>query len=103
MRLALPAAVAALILAFAAPAFGEWGTAGRNSIRGPSQFNLNAGISRSFPLQGRVTLNWNLNATNVLNRVTYSTISTVVGSSEFGLPTATNPMRRITTNISMSF
>jgi hypothetical protein len=89
--------------AFAAPAFGEWGTAGRNSIRGPSQFNLNAGISRSFPLQGRVTLNWNLNATNVLNRVTYSTISTVVGSSEFGLPTATNPMRRITTNISMSF
>jgi hypothetical protein len=89
--------------AFAAPALGTWGNAGRNSIRGPNQFTLNAGISRAFPIQGRLTLNWNLNATNVLNRVTYSSIDTVVGSPEFGLPTATNPMRRITTNFSVSF
>jgi len=89
--------------AFAPPSLGTWGNAGRNSIRGPSQFTLNAGISRSFPIQGRLSLNWNLNATNVLNRVTFSSINTVVGSPEFGLPTATNPMRRITTNISMNF
>ena len=35
--------------AFVAPAPGHWGTAGRNSITGPAQFSLNAGITRSFP------------------------------------------------------
>ena len=36
--------------AFAAPAPGRWGTAGRNSVTGPAQFALNAGITRTFPV-----------------------------------------------------
>src|SRR5262249_19109589 len=35
--------------AFTAPAPGTWGTAGRNSIVGPRQFNVNAGVGRTFP------------------------------------------------------
>src|SRR5262249_35915969 len=35
--------------AFSTPAPGQWGTAGRNSITGPSQFSLNASLGRSFP------------------------------------------------------
>ena len=31
---------------------GEWGTAARNSITGPSQFSLNAAMSRTFRMYG---------------------------------------------------
>jgi hypothetical protein len=89
--------------AFAPPAPGTWGNAPRNSIRGPGQFTVGAGASRSFQLKNRYSLNWAINATNVFNRVTYSTIDTTVGSGQFGLATATNPMRRITTRMSFSF
>ena len=89
--------------AFAAPAPGTWGDAPRNSIRGPRQYSLNAGLSRAFPVRGRINLNWSLNATNLLNRVTYSNINTVVGSPQFGLPTATNSMRRITMSVRTGF
>jgi hypothetical protein len=89
--------------AFAPPAPGTWGNAPRNSIRGPAQFSLNAGLSRSFPVASRLSLNWSLNATNLLNRVTYSAINTTVGSPQFGLPISTSGMRRITTRMSVSF
>jgi hypothetical protein len=51
----------------------------------------------------RLSLNWSLNATNLLNRVTYSAINTTVGSPQFGLPISTSGMRRITTRMSVSF
>ena len=53
--------------AFAAPAAGEWGTAARNSITGPAQFSLNAGVTRTFVLRDRWSMDWRLDATNVLN------------------------------------
>jgi hypothetical protein len=34
--------------AFAAPASGQWGSAGRDSITGPGQFSLNVSASRTF-------------------------------------------------------
>jgi hypothetical protein len=89
--------------AFAPPAPGTWGNAPRNSIRGPGQFNVGAGATRTFQLRNRYLLTWGINATNVFNRVTYSTIDTTVGSGQFGLATATNPMRRLTTRMSLSF
>jgi hypothetical protein len=89
--------------AFAPPAPGMWGNAQRNSIRGPGTSSLNASITRQFPLRNRLSLNWQLSATNVFNRVTYSNINTVVGSPQFGLPTATSGMRRITTSLSTRF
>jgi hypothetical protein len=89
--------------AFTVPAAGQWGTAGRNSVRGPSQFSLNAGLGRTFLLGERLSLDWRLDATNVLNRVTYSTINTLVGSSQFGLPTQANTMRKIQSSARLRF
>ena len=89
--------------AFAPPDPGTWGDAPRNSIRGPGQFTLNAQASRSFQFKNRYFLNWNISLTNVFNRVTYSGINTTVGSEQFGLPTGANQMRRIRTNVNMSF
>ena len=89
--------------AFAAPEPGTWGNAGRNSIRGPARFSLDAQISKSFQIVGNRSISWGLTATNVLNQVTYSSINTTVGSPEFGLPTAANAMRRISMRLSINF
>ena len=89
--------------AFAPPEPGTWGNAGRNSFRGPARFSLDAQISKSFQIVGNRSLSWGLTATNVLNRVTYSTIDTSVGSPQFGLPTAANAMRRINMRLSINF
>lgn len=89
--------------AFAMPAAGRWGTAGRNSIRGPAQFSLNAGVGRSFLLSDRLTLDWRLDATNVLNTVTYSNISTILGSPQFGLPIQANVMRKLQSTLRVRF
>ncbi len=81
--------------AYATPAPGTWGNAGRNSIDGPSQFGLDASVARVFRLRGRTSLEWRVAATNVLNRVTFSAINTSVESPQFAQPTAANPMRRL--------
>ena len=36
--------------AYAAPAPGEWGNAGRNSVTGPAQFAFNAGVDADVPV-----------------------------------------------------
>jgi trimeric autotransporter adhesin len=89
--------------AYIAPSPGTWGNAGRNSVRGPSQFSLNAGITRTFPWGSRINLDYRIDATNVLNRVTYSSVNTLIGSPEFGLPSHTNQPRKIQTSLRMRF
>jgi hypothetical protein len=89
--------------AYGVPAAGTWGNAGRNSIRGPSQFSLNMGLGRSFPWGDRLNLDWRVDATNVLNRVTYSGVNTLVGSPQFGLADRPNAMRKIQTSVRLRF
>jgi hypothetical protein len=89
--------------AYAPPAPGHWGNAGRNSITGPAQFSVNAGLGRTFTWGARLNLDWRVDATNVLNRVTYASVNTIVGSPQFGLPTRANPMRRIQSTMRLRF
>jgi carboxypeptidase family protein len=89
--------------AYAEPLAGTWGDAGRNSIRGPSQFSLDASLARVFHLRGRLTFEGRLGATNVLNHVTFASIGTVISSPQFGLPTAANPMRRLQATLRLRF
>jgi Carboxypeptidase regulatory-like domain len=89
--------------AYTAPAPGTWGDAGRGSIRGPDEFSLDAAVARVFRLRGRLNLECRVSATNVINRVTFSQIGTVVTSPQFGLPTAANPMRRLTLTLRLGF
>jgi hypothetical protein len=89
--------------AYAAPAPGTWGNAGRNSLTGPKQFSLDAGIGRTFMWGDRLNLDWRLSATNVLNRVTYAVVNTIVGSPQFGLPTLANPMRKVQASLRLRF
>ena len=89
--------------AFMAPASGAWGTATRNSIRGPATSSFDMSFARVFRFPKRMTLEWRVNATNIFNRVTFSTIDRIVTSPQFGWPTATNQMRRITTSFRFGF
>jgi trimeric autotransporter adhesin len=82
---------------------GHFGTAGRNSARGPKQFGLNMSITRTFVLTQRFNMDWRADITNLLNRVTYSQINTIVGSRQFGLPTDANTMRQIKTSVRLRF
>jgi hypothetical protein len=89
--------------AFAVPAAGQWGNAGRNTITGPSQFLLNASLGRSFPWGDRYGVDLRFDATNVLNHVTYQGWITNITSAQFGLPSRANAMRSIQTTLRLRF
>jgi hypothetical protein len=80
--------------AFRIPASGQWGNAGRNTIRGPAQFELNASLGRTFMLKGK-SLDVRVDAANVLNHVTYKSWNTIINNVQFGLPADVSPMRTI--------
>ena len=90
-------------LAFAAPAPGEWGNAPRNAFTGPSQFSMNASLARTFRLGERFNVDWRVDATNVLNRVTFNRVVSQINSPQFGLANSTNDMRRIRTSFNVRF
>ena len=81
--------------AYTLPADGTWGSAGRNSIAGPLQFNLDAGVARTFFVGDRMNLDLRVDATNVLNRVTFAGVNTIAGSPQFGLANRANTMRKL--------
>jgi len=89
--------------AFAAPATGQWGNAGRNLITGPSQFSLNASVVRTLRIGERTNMDLRVDATNVLNHVTFPDWNTTVGSSQFGLPTRPNAMRTLQPSVRVRF
>ena len=89
--------------AFAAPAPGTWGNAPRNSITGPRTFGLDMSVARTFRVNNRLSLDWRIDATNVLNRVSYAGINALITSPQFGLPNRANEMRKIRTNVRLRF
>jgi hypothetical protein len=89
--------------AFAAPAPGQWGNAPRNSITGTRTFSLDASVARTFRVNNRLNLDWRIDATNVLNRVTYAAVNALITSPQFGLPNRTNEMRKIRTSLRFRF
>lgn len=90
--------------AYTAPAAGEWGNAGRNSITGPGQFSLNAFMSRTFRMGDRYNIDLQVAATNPLNHVVFQSWLTTVNSPlQFGVPTAPNSMRSLQTTLRLRF
>jgi len=89
--------------AYAAPASGQWGDAGRNSVIGPTQFVFNGSVARTFQWTERVSFDWRLDATNLLNRETYTGVNATVGGPQFGLPAFANTPRRIQSTMRLRF
>ncbi len=89
--------------AFAAPAAGQWGTAGRFSITGPDQLTLNSQLARTFRPHGKLYLDVAVNATNTLNHPAFSSWNNAVTSTQFGLPVSPGGMRDLQTTLHLRF
>jgi trimeric autotransporter adhesin len=81
--------------AFAIPAPGTFGNAGRNSIRGPGQANVNMALTKNITLKDGRALSLRVQANNVLNRPQFSAVDGVVNSPTFGRVIAVRPMRTV--------
>jgi hypothetical protein len=89
--------------AYMAPLPGQWGDAPRNSLTGPARFGFDLGVARTFQMLPRVSLDWRIDATNVLNRRTYSGVNPLFGGPQFGLPSQINTPRRLVVTTRLRF
>jgi hypothetical protein len=95
--------------AYEAPAAGQWGTAGRDSITGPNQISLNSSLARTFRPHGKLYLDLTVNATNLLNHPDFTSWdamwnnASLSNSQQFGRPVAANAMRSLETTIRLRF
>jgi hypothetical protein len=89
--------------AFTAPASGTWGNAGRDTIPGPTVFSLDGMLQRVFRLGERRSIDFQMQATNLLNRVTITSWGTVLGSSTWGLASNAAAMRKVNFNLRFRF
>ena len=80
--------------AFRAP--DGFGTASRNSIRGPGVVGVDTSLSRTTQLGETRSFEARVTASNVFNTVQYSAIDTTLNSATFGQVTATANQRRLT-------
>ena len=90
-------------LAFALPAPGQWGNAGRDTIIGPSQFSLNGSLGRTFRLTERRSIDLRFDATNALNHVTFTRFNTTIGSNTLGLLSNPSNMRSLQATLRFRF
>ncbi len=88
---------------YTAPAAGQWGTAGRDSITGPGQFSLDGALARTFRPGARYSLDVRVDATNLLNHGVFTGWNTAWNSAQFGAPIAANPMRSLQTTLRLRF
>ena len=95
--------------AFAIPAAGQWGNAGRNTITGPMQFALNGDRAadilrnRNFRVAERKSINLRFEAQNALNHVTFRSFNTTIGSNNLGLLSTPSAMRSLNATLRFTF
>jgi hypothetical protein len=81
---------------FAAPAAYVFGDSGRNILRGPGENNIDFSLHREFrmPVEHATTLEFRAEAYNALNHPQFAQPGATVGSSTFGVITATSVANR---------
>lgn len=70
--------------AFAAPANGTYGNAGRNVFRGPALWQADIGLSKRFRITERLALDFRTEAFNLFNRAQYGNPVNNISNSTFG-------------------
>jgi hypothetical protein len=80
--------------AYVPNAAGTWGNVGRNTIIGPGIFNVDASIIRNFRLPTNKSVQFRLEAFNVLNRPIWNDPSTTLSSQTYGQITSTRKAMR---------
>jgi hypothetical protein len=78
--------------AFAMPAFGTFGNAGRNIVEGPALAALNVSLLKNFAVREGTTVQIRAEAFNALNRANFDLPQNFLGGAGFGAVTsAQNP------------
>ncbi len=78
------------------PELGTYGNLGRNSLNGPMLFNMDAQLSRIFPIKEKVSLDARIEAFNVLNHPSFSNPNSGNPTSQtFGYITGTSNSARV--------
>ena len=85
------------------PAPATYGNAGRNTIPGIPNVNLNAALFRTFRINDKRRLTMRLDSINPLNHVNVTGIGTTIGSINAGLPVAAGAMRTLSITLRLSF
>ena len=91
--------------AFVAPTAGSFGDASRNTICGPGNFDINAGLSKSFVFgkdqQRRMNIGWQVQ--NLTNTPNFLGLSTVVNSFTYGRVQTVKSMRTMDISLRVNF
>jgi hypothetical protein len=74
--------------AFANPAPGSYGNLSYNNMKGPSVFQLNVGLSRTFPVWEKSTIQFRAESFNLPNHLNASTPVSALNASNFGTITS---------------
>jgi outer membrane receptor protein involved in Fe transport len=89
--------------AFAVPVSGAFGTAGRNTIIGPGQRQVDASLGRDIRLGGNQAISIRVQASNLFNSVRFAAVDTAVNSPTFGQVVSIRPMRTVGLNVRFRF
>jgi len=89
--------------AFVLPPPGRFGSAGRNTIVGPWQHQVDASMARDVRISGTQVVSIQVQATNLFNTVQFASIDTVVNSPTFGQVVSMRPMRTVQLNVRFRF
>jgi len=89
--------------AYSQPTPGTWGSAARNSIRGPNTFSLDGALQLTFHPTSRFYLDARIDANNLLNHVVFTNWMTAFGNAQFGQPVDPSQMRSLQTTLRLRF
>jgi hypothetical protein len=90
--------------AFAIPAFGTFGNAGRNILDGPGRQNVNLGIIKHLPIgRSEARLQLRAEAFNLFNRANFHLPDAFVGSPTFGQVISADSPRRCQFGVRLIF
>ena len=89
--------------AFAVPAAGTFGNLGAYAIFLPFWNNWDASLQKTFPIHERFNINFRAELYNFPNHLSYTTVLTTVGSSNFGQYTAATDPRTLQLALRLNF
>jgi hypothetical protein len=89
--------------AFAIPARGTFGNAGRNIVEGPGSATVNVSLLKNTAITERVTVQLRAEAFNLFDRTNYSLPDNFVGSPSFGAILSAGGPRRIQLGLKFLF
>lgn len=89
--------------AFAIPARGTFGNAGRNIVEGPGLAVVNASLLKTSQLSEQLAVQFRVEAFNLFNRVNYDQPDNFLGSPSFGAVLSAGNPRRIQLGLKFLF